>query len=84
MYKRKYYFVIAIVIAIIIVIVVVIVMSMSMSMAVSLSISLSLFFYVNNIYYKIALRAKRAHLQGLYCLQCLSHVTIEQNMHKGT
>ena len=29
------------------------------------------------------LRTKRAHLEGLCCLQCISHETIEQNIHKG-
>ena len=29
-----------------------------------------------------ALRAKRAHLEGLCCLQCISHLTIKQNIHK--
>ena len=30
-----------------------------------------------------ALRTKRAYLESLCCLQCILHITIEQNIHKG-
>ena len=47
------------------------------------------FLYLNNIYYNICPKSKRAHLESLCCLQCisrtekiLSHVTIEQNIDK--
>ena len=45
----------------------------------SVNTQLTLFFILTTF----AVRAKRAHLESLCCLQCTSHVTIKQNIHKG-
>ena len=42
------------------------------------------YFFISAIFITtFALRAKRAHVESVCCLQCISHVTIEQNIHKG-
>ena len=44
---------------------------------------ISVLFFIETIFITIfALRAKSAHLKGLCCLQCITPVTNEQNIHK--
>ena len=45
----------------------------------SVNTQLTLFFILATF----AVRAKRADLESLRCIQCTSHVTIKQNRHKG-
>ena len=45
--------------------------------------SLTLNFFIQTIFITtFALRAKRAHLESLWCLHCVLHVTVEQNIQK--